>query len=486
MKRDYRPLMLFALALGLRLFLLGQKSLWIDECLAWGAVRMGWGDMVSALASGTPHPPLAFALMKLSSMIAGTSEAALRFPAALLTASAAMPVYRLAKRRTSLRGGLFAGLLWAVSPYSVSLGQEAWVYGITAALTLWFADTADRAWRGSRIAYIALFPLGAAGILTQHLFALSVGAGCLLFFSVPEDERTGFWRFAAVPLALFAIWLPVVLQFAGEFSERSSRMAAAGVSPGFSRLFRVEAPSAFFRILAGGLLPGITPNLLERPRMLAAYLLNSAGLLALGILPLFTWRRWKLPSMKWLWAALMIPFGLFYADSPGIRQLSVLWVPFSLTSAAVFTRYRLSGAVVCFLAAGALFPYYALNEFPYHRSNWREAVALVEASADPSTDAVVVYGGKSTALAWEYYSSTGLIAFAPAGDSPFAGYMERERVDPGTYLEDLTSSGLYRRIWVVLDIWGIPSVTAISPSVHVESLGRAGDDMEAGVVSPDP
>lgn len=34
MKRDYRPLMLFALALGLRLFLLGQKSLWIDECLA--------------------------------------------------------------------------------------------------------------------------------------------------------------------------------------------------------------------------------------------------------------------------------------------------------------------------------------------------------------------------------------------------------------------------------------------------------------------
>jgi predicted membrane-bound mannosyltransferase len=89
---------LSGISLLTRLLFLGSKSLWIDECLAWGAVRLSWVEMSLKVAAGTPHPPLAFAIIKLSSMIAGESEFGLRLLVAVSVASAVIPVFRLVSR----------------------------------------------------------------------------------------------------------------------------------------------------------------------------------------------------------------------------------------------------------------------------------------------------------------------------------------------------------------------------------------------------
>lgn len=476
---------LFLLSAALRLFLLGSKSLWIDECLAWGATRLGWLEMIRSIGTGTPHPPLAFVVMKLSTLAAGSGEFGLRFLIALAGASAVIPVFRLASRRTSPSGGFYAGILWAVSPFAVSLGQEAWVYGINAALSLWFADTADLAWRGSGKAYFTLFPLGILGILGQHIFILSIAVGCSLYLSVPRESRISFKKFVLVPSALALIYLPVFLYFLPQFAARGQRMAAAGATGGAGRLFSPAVPSRYFRLLFGGLVPDLTGNLLERPRMLTAYALNSAALLLLGVFPLFMAGKWKMPGLKWLWAALVIPLGLFLREEPGIRQLSVLWVPFSITSAAVFTRLRLSGPAACLFAAAGLLPYYMLQEYPYHRSNWREAVERVEAVASPE-DAVVVFGGKSTSLAWEFHSKKQLQVFTPGGMLPFAGEAERTPLDPGEFLSSLIDSGSFERIWVIMDIWGIPSIRSITGEYELSNVSRAGEDMETGLIVTSP
>ncbi len=468
---------LTGLSLALRLLFLGSKSLWIDEGLAWGAARMGFSEMLRSVVTGTPHPPLAFILMKLSTGIF-PGEFGLRFLMALAGASAVIPVFRLASRRSTVKGGFYAALLWALAPFAVSLGQEGWVYGINAALSLWFADAADLAWRGSSRAYAAAVLLGVSGILTQHVFVFSIAAGSILYFSVPGESRIPLKRFLLLPMGLAILYAPVFLFFSSQFMERSARMAGAGMGPGLDRLFSLQPPSQYLRLLAGGMLPEISLNLLERPRMLMAWAVNAITVISLGVFPFF---RPGKPDTRFLWAALVLPLALFVNDGPGIRQLAVVWVPFSITSALFFSRYRYSGPAVCILCGLALIPYYRLDVFPYHRSNWREAVRTVETMARPG-DGVVLIGGKSTALVWDFYSRTGMEYFAHNGNAPFAGDLEGGGASPAEYLDSLLSERENGRLWVVLDEWGIPDMSLITGENTLSLQENSGEDMQTGLV----
>ena len=471
---------LSVISLLARLLFLGSKSLWIDECLAWGATRMTWPDMFTAVAAGTPHPPFAFVLIKLSSLLAGDSEFGLRLLVAVAVSSAVVPVFRLASRRTTVQGGFWAGMIWAVSPFAVSLGQEAWVYGVNAAISLWFADIADLAWRGSKKALTGSLVLGIFGILTQHIFVISVAVSCVLYLTVSKEKRIPLRRFLIVPGILAVFYAPIILYFSHQFSLRNSRMVSAGMYLGFSRFSGVLPASQFFRLLAGGILPEISENLLERPRMLAVFAVNAFAVLFLTIRPFFAGML-RLVERKYLWLALLIPFSLFLADEPGIRQLSVLWIPLSITSAAVFSKLRWSGAVVSAICILVLVPYYSMKTFPYHRSNWREAVATVESLAEPD-DIVVVFGGKSTSLAWEYYSETDMDYLTPSGNLPFVPDRERDRVFPEQLLDSLLENGGHSQVWVVLDVWGIPSIQSIRGSHSFEFYRRISEHMEVALL----
>jgi len=471
---------LSVISLLARLLFLGSKSLWIDECLAWGATRMTWPDMFTAVAAGTPHPPFAFVLIKLSSLLAGDSEFGLRLLVAVAVSSAVVPVFRLASRRTTVQGGFWAGMIWAVSPFAVSLGQEAWVYGVNAAISLWFADIADLAWRGSKKALTGSLVLGIFGILTQHIFVISVAVSCVLYLAVSKEKRIPLRRFLIVPGTLAVIYLPVFFFFSAQFLERGSRLASAGIEAGFGRLFSMQPVSQFVRLFAGGLLPEMSTNLLERPRMFSAYMVNFSVVLFLVIRPFFS-RMLEHGDRKYLWLAIIIPFGMFFTDQPGIRQLSVLWIPLSITSAAVFSKLRWSGAVVSAMCILVLVPYYGMKTFPYHRSNWREAVATVESLAEPD-GIVVAFGGKSTSLAWEYYSETDMDYLTPSGNLPFAPDRERDRVFPEQLLDSLLESSGHSQVWVVLDVWGIPSIQSIKGSHSFEFYRRISEHMEVALL----
>ncbi len=479
MNRRIRLTILTSAAVFTRLFLLGRKSLWIDECLAWGASRMEWMDMLNAVSSGTPHPPLSFVLIKLSTLAAGSGEIGLRLFIALVTASAVIPVYRLASRRISEEGGFMAALLWAVAPYSVSLGQECWVYGLNAALSLWFADSADLAWRGSQKAYISAVFLGILGLMSQHIFLLSIMMASVLYFSVPSRERIPFLKFLVLLLFLALVYLPVFLRFREQFAARHHRMVSAGAQIGLERLFSLRPVSEFLRIIPGGILPVLSANLLERPRMLSAYFVNIAVVFSTVILPLLFWRKWKLPGLRFLLPALVIPFVLFIGDDPTARQMAVLWIPVSISSAGLFLRFRWTGPAVLILCCAALVPYYHMKEFPYHRSNWREAVHYVDSIASPGQE-VIIFGGKSTALAWEYYSSSDIPIHAHRGRDPFAPDSVRADVSPSDYLEEVLENSR-GDVWIINDIWRAP-ISGLIDGFNVCEYRKKGEMMETGLV----
>lgn len=218
--------------------------------------------------------------------------------------------------------------------------------------------------------------------------------------------------------------------------------------------------------------------------MLAFVGVNAVVFLSLVVWPFFT-RMLKPQERKYLWIAMLLPLGLYITDDPTVRQLSCFWIPLTITSAAVFARYRFLGCIISALCLLALVPYYRINEFPYHRSNWRDAVASVESRSEPG-DIVVVFGGKSTSLAWEYYSETEMECLTPAGNNPFAGERDRHWIDPVFLLDSLQNEGGHKDVWIILDVWGIRSIESIKGEYSVYDLVNSGINMEVALLKSIP
>ena len=82
---------------GLRGWQLDREGLWLDELFTARVVgRESWAGLRAELA-GDVHPPLYFALLRVWSSVAGTSDLALRLPSVLAGVGSIALVARLAK-----------------------------------------------------------------------------------------------------------------------------------------------------------------------------------------------------------------------------------------------------------------------------------------------------------------------------------------------------------------------------------------------------
>ncbi len=108
-------------------------------------------------------------------------------------------------------------------------------------------------------------------------------------------------------------------------------------------------------------------------------------------------------------------------------------------------------------------------------------MSTVESMALPG-DGVVLIGGKSTSLAWEIHSRTGMEYFAHNGNTPFAGDLEGGGSSPAEFLDSLLSERENGRLWVVLDEWGVPDMKLITGENTLSLQENAGEDMQTGLV----
>ena len=167
---------LFLAGVVLRLLLLGYWSLWLDEGATWAAATAPtWRDTVFAESN---HPPLWWLVTRAWTSWFGTSEAALRAPAAILDLLAVGLAWLLALRvlvpgLAPRRGGFaraeddgagrriavwFAGLV-AVAAFFLEYAQEARMYPALLAeslgLSLLYLRWLDRNDRLSLVLYAA-------------------------------------------------------------------------------------------------------------------------------------------------------------------------------------------------------------------------------------------------------------------------------------------------------------------------------------------
>ena len=129
------PTVFGLLALGVRLWGLGEKSIWVDEALSWRAAHMSFSTMTD-FAAGHYDTPLYYAILALWVKAAGNSEVALRLPSVL---AGALTVFLLSWAAWRVGGVLLAavaGALLALNAASVAFSQEARMYPLTGLLAL--------------------------------------------------------------------------------------------------------------------------------------------------------------------------------------------------------------------------------------------------------------------------------------------------------------------------------------------------------------
>lgn len=184
-------LLMFVVALALRLYGIETQSLWADE-----------GGTIAVATRSLPqithdtlqdvHPPLYFWLLHGWIQPTGTSVLAVRGFSALCGALAAALTALLARRWFGNTAAVIAGLTAACSPFAIHYSQETRMYALALLLgvLLWLALSAWRAqphWR-----HLALYGVAALALLYTHYFAVTiVAASCLAGLLPLEPDQRG-------------------------------------------------------------------------------------------------------------------------------------------------------------------------------------------------------------------------------------------------------------------------------------------------------
>lgn len=156
------------LALGLRLWRLDYKSLWLDEAWTWAHTQKSFTDCITSEFS---NPPGSFAIFWAGTRLLGDSEWGLRFPSALSGVVATWLLFRLGRRLFDGPTALAASLLYAASAFHLLFTQEARTFGFLACAVLASTEALVMLLEGATIGRAAYYVVSAAlGLHFHYVF----------------------------------------------------------------------------------------------------------------------------------------------------------------------------------------------------------------------------------------------------------------------------------------------------------------------------
>jgi mannosyltransferase len=441
----WAPPLLLALLLGF--WQLGGPRLWRDELSSWSAARRNLGELWGLLGHVDAVSGAYYYFLHFWTGLFGDSAVALRTPSVLATALSAALTAVIGKRLFSARVGLWAGLLFAMTPLVIRYAQEARVYAMVDTVvllaTLRLLTILDcRENPGPR--RMALRWLGYTGLMALtgllHLVALSVLTGHL--WLVLTRRRRAWRGFVPSVVLTFAVLAPLLV--AGH--HQSGRQLNWTVRPNVFAL--------------PGLLGSLTASWPVTIALLALTVvacLNRAGwiLLPLPALPVLTvWLVSQGSTSYWVerYMLFVVPF----------------WVIIAAAGAERLPAARWTAPVSLLLVAALAFPYQVtLRQMDSHATtDWQGAADFIAAGFRPG-DAFAPERGDYA----KYMLDLGIEYYLPRADRPrdlFAAKSAAQADDlmaveckvPASCLGDVT------RVWVVaLGYWRTP-LSGLSPAEH--------------------
>ncbi len=446
-------LAIILLALALRAYHLGTKSLWLDELNLLHSAD-GHGSLFRRF-SNTPnysldHPPAYLFLLRVVMLTLGREEWMLRLPALVASVACIPALWMLGRMLFGPAVGLMAALLLTLSPMHVSYGQEAHnyaLYCLLSILLLWAlvraaqvevsavtpVDSPEGAGQPRRARWLltwGLFILLATFSLYVHyyafylvalsallfpLFVLDTGGGGLASLWREPARRRMLLRLSAALATVAVLYLPMILLGVGNSVANASNLATAVQQKSLGEAMgwtwgRLRATSA------GSLLASLT--------FLVILITGLAWLV---------WRRRPL-AIAWLLILIVpLPPSLWLAYQTGVefntrRIIFILPVLMLLAAVGTLALVQLAGwlgrrasarqpdavrtaalgrrvmAVVAALVVAAIIVFSARPLAAYYRTpkqDWKGAGRVLTALAQP-TDAVVAPPRTARNLTWYY------------------------------------------------------------------------------------
>ncbi|MBI3070968.1 MAG: glycosyltransferase family 39 protein [Deltaproteobacteria bacterium] len=453
----------FAFVLGvglfLRLYLLTDKSIWIDEIqhITWAkgydvsgfldvrsqdlGIRRPPRDAGNALREIRRHVPAFSDLMLNLWMRAWGSDSdfALKLPFALFGVLCILGVILLAHDLFGRRAAIAAGLLVACSPFHVYYSQEVNHYAAASCWVAWSYVFYFRFLRSGRFKHgAALAVFGALALYSHYYSALVVfsqGVGIIIYFGA----RLKALARAAIPLvvsvALLGVDFRVVL--AHLFGHASANF---GGEFGGARFF-------YERLVANLLHPWIGELANSGPALwiVLPLLVVVAALFVLGL------RAHEERRLRWLIAVnTLLPLAFLFAAYGLMKNNQLLWpryvIFFSFTLFVAVGAFfvgpalrarHVAAAVVLTIAMGAGLHHY------YHRfkkRDWRSAAQAIATNGD-ARDAVIVFV-PNVVYALARYLSTEQRLFGVSEEDLLNGVFDRATADrPGVWTVFAWASG---------------------------------------------
>jgi hypothetical protein len=113
---------------GLRIFLLNNKGLWLEEIFSMWLANHSAVDMLQWIARIDHHPPLYYLLLHYWIALNGVNPFDLRLLSVLFGTGTIPIIYLIGKRISGVMMGLAAAVILALSPFNIRFAQETRMY----------------------------------------------------------------------------------------------------------------------------------------------------------------------------------------------------------------------------------------------------------------------------------------------------------------------------------------------------------------------
>jgi len=206
----------FVISALIRLYCLGQESIWLDEAYS---LKFSSYAVTHIFSQKESNPPLYYIFMHYWISLFGNSEFSLRLPSALFAIVSIPTLYRFGIRIAGRKAGLLASLFLTISVFHLFYSQEARVYSLLLLLSLFsmsiFHLLLSRPNARLCIAYVFFSVL----LVYSHIYGLFIilcqnicFAACICLDRKSCRCTRQKWLYLQLcVLALFAPWLPILL-----------------------------------------------------------------------------------------------------------------------------------------------------------------------------------------------------------------------------------------------------------------------------------
>ncbi len=370
-----------------RLFLLGAKSIWLDEAFSIAISQRGWIDVLRMVVQSDTHPPLYYLLLKLW-LVLGNGETQVRLLSAIFSIVSIVLMYLLVTELyNDRRAGLIGAAVLSFSPFHIWYAQEARMYAMLTFLIL-----------ASAYFFIRALQHGAArywvGYVMTTTLALYTDNGAvwyvvtILLFSVISYKRflnraTGWFLSHCAIAILYIYWLPFLWEQARQVTED----------------FWLSPPS--FQTVLETFLDFQSLNF---PSIAISLLYIATIFVFAYIVPGKSWQR-RFAS-TWLFIPLVASLLISLRQPIFLsRNLIAASLGFYLLIADTIWKFQSKKAVLALLMPLILMNLVSItyNTWIEEKEDWRRAASMVAQSAYGKKDGLLVFMPGYAELPFQYY-----------------------------------------------------------------------------------